>query len=74
MISSTLLQEMLTKGNEIMAQCSEGLPEGAAFVRSYYVPEKAAAVMIYEHSSFPELEEGQDIPNLDVLYISRWPK
>jgi hypothetical protein len=67
-ISFALLIELMTKGfkNSGSIECTEGLPDGAVYVRSYTDEEKKTGYLVFEHESFEPVEEGAWIPELRV--------
>lgn len=69
-VSFELWREIMTEGNLIVARCTKGLPPGAAFIQSYYDNRHNIVVFVFEHSSFPEVPEGDvvSMPVMDVEY------
>lgn len=73
-ITGELLQHMLTEGwGAEYLRCTAGLPEGARFAGSYTrqwegtnVRSIPTAVLVFEHPSFAEIDDGGVIPFLDA--------
>ena len=69
-ISGILLKDMLTQGTISFRRCEKGIPEGAAFVRSYYNERFDVVTLVWEHPTFPEVPEGGIVSELDVQFRS----
>lgn len=69
-LSGTLFKGMFTQGAISFLRCEKGLPEGAAFVRSYYNEPRDVVTLIWEHPTFPEVREGDIVSELDVQFRS----
>lgn len=67
-VSFFLWREMMTTGNVMMARVEEGIPPGAAYVRSWHDTERDTVYFVFEHPSFGEVPEGSIIPVLDVSW------
>jgi hypothetical protein len=72
-ISIELLQEIMTTGwtvgDEYVLTCTKGLPEGAKLVGSSYEHGNLrAAILEFEHESFPDLPEEATPPLMDVVF------
>lgn len=52
--------------------CTEGLPEGAIFHSAFYIPSVYSGThiltFVFEHPDWPELEPGQEIPMIEVVW------
>lgn len=69
-ISGVFLTNLSVEGQESHAKCIKGLPEGTKFV--YAIPEPANGIwMVVEHESFPELKDGDIIPEFEspIMFI-----
>ncbi len=69
-ISGMLYKELFTKETMSFVRCTEGLPEGAAFVRSYYNERKDMVTLVWEHPTFADVPEGGIVPELEVEFRS----
>lgn len=64
-----ILASLLVTGNNLPTQCTEGLPAGAKLVRVNPVVYSACLSFVFEHSSFAEVSEGQEIPLLQLKFV-----
>ena len=55
-----------TKGHWL--ECTEGLPEGAEIVNSDFDGRTNQLYLIVHHESFPQVEYGNEIPLLSVMF------
>ena len=72
-VSSELWQHMATEGWSVSGdgrtlKCTDGLPEGAELVNSYYDGQRQTATLVFHHSSFNNVPVGGVIPILDIVH------
>lgn len=62
------ISALLETGNKI--RCVEGLPPGARLVRTFEEAEFSVPRygLVFKHESFAPLDDGQRIPELQVLF------
>jgi hypothetical protein len=77
-IDGRLLQNMMTEGWEGCIECIEGLPMNAEFRGSYarqwegiYIRAVPTVVLIFEHPSFSDFEDGMAIPFIPIVFRER---
>lgn len=67
--------ELTTKGYKVgrfgIVECTEGLPEGAELVNSWYDGEHNSVVFVFHHPSFVDVPEGGQCPFLVPIYDYR---
>lgn len=51
--------------------CVEGLPDDITLKRTYEDPRRQAYVFIFESEEFPVVEEGEEIPETDIVTVRR---
>ena len=71
-ISVELWQQWMTQGFKVGGlECTEGLPEGAAFVRFAEGQSKYGDVsLVFWHDSFEDVELGSEIPKTSVMFTT----
>lgn len=65
LVNGEFLIKMSEENNIIHARCIKGLPEGTKFCYSIPTNEYYGIYIVIEHESFPNLNEGDLIPNMD---------
>ncbi len=63
-VSLIFWEHQVKQGAVTTVRCIEGLPEDAQLTSSYYDGSKQAAFLVFEHSSFREVQQGEIIPEL----------
>lgn len=59
------------EGMEFHYKCIQGLPEGTKYVRAGHDWYGDVWVTV-EHESFPELKNGDEIPNIEIKFNKLW--
>lgn len=73
-VSPTLIAEMCKEGWKIPSddtasvKCLQGVPSDAKYIRSFYDPEHDFLILVFEHSSFPEVDEGGQFPLINIVF------
>ena len=69
-ISIELWQDWMTEGFQVGGlECTEGLPEGAEFIRFLEGQNKHGDVsLMFRHESFEDVELGREIPEIPVMF------
>jgi len=77
-VTGALWQDICTVGWRGTFECTEGLPEGAvfcfaSFLLVAYEPGPAVVVVVtFEHPDWPEIEPGEDVPTLDIVWTQTY--
>lgn len=66
-VPAEMIGNLLTKGTETHMKILEGVPPSAVFTSGYYDTVNEAMYLIYFDNSFSEVEQGYEIPILDVV-------
>lgn len=74
-VSGELLSQWFTAGRLLRVGLVErGLPEGAVYIRCFDTPMVGSEVsLVFEHESFAEVEQGREIPSLDIVLRQQPP-
>ena len=70
-ITPDLISNIVTGGwNNVGAyiECTHGIPKDATIVSSAKSEEKDAFCILYEHESFSEVLDGDEIPTIEIKY------
>lgn len=74
-VSQLLLVETVQQGWSTAGRvitCDKGLPEGAEYVGSTIDPTRLDVYLFFTHPSFPEVNEGAEVPALEVAYTQKY--
>ena len=63
-VSPELLALWITQGQETHVRCVVGLPPDARGLYAFNNPEWGCVMLVFEHESFPEVEEGAMLPTI----------
>jgi hypothetical protein len=71
-ISIELLMQIMTVGWKADIECIRGIPEGSGFVYSGVDDNTGIAFLVIRHSSFSEVQLGEDVPELPKPTFRRY--
>lgn len=66
-VPAEMLGKLLTKAADTHMRIVEGIPTSAVFITGHYDARNETVNLIYFDNSFPELETGSEIPELQVV-------
>lgn len=73
-ISGELFSEICRTGwkipsdDTVSIRCIQGVPPDAKRIRSFYDSENDKFILIFEHQSFQDIEQGNRIPEIKVVF------
>ena len=68
-ISPEVISGMLR--NNVIVGISSNLPKDAKAIATHYLNDRDVYAIFFESESFPEISEGQEVPDLNPVYVTR---
>lgn len=69
-IDTVLVQQWMTQGTRINAECTEGLPPDARFITLGYEARRDRYWMVFESDSWEPAPVGGELPWFDITYTT----
>ena len=71
-VSFGLIVSMMTQDNEIQkTKTTAGLPPDAQFIYNGYDQNRGEVFFIFTHDSFPEIHDGDEIPEFQIRFTEQ---